>query len=126
MQELQPSEMYGIARKFNDQLMAYPVQTHSAIIEMVRIGRDHRNLMEQKAAADAENALRQRAVTVQEQNTKLAQEEMDRRRAAEMRGHVAGPELVQPAAVSQGDGAGELETVHEDELEDSGVGKTAE
>jgi hypothetical protein len=61
---------------------------------------------------------------VQEQNTKLAQEEMDRRRAAEMRGHVAGPELVQPAAGF--DGAGELETVDEDELEDSGVGKAAE
>jgi hypothetical protein len=71
LQEVDPDLMYGIAKKFNHEMMAFPMHTHSAIVEMVRCGMQHRNLAMAKADKDADDELRKRAVDIREQELQL-------------------------------------------------------
>lgn len=91
MPEINSNEMYGIAKKFNAEMESLPMYTHSAIVEMVRVGMQHRNLQLQAAEKARNEALQERAVRVQEQQTQLAVEESQRRTAALVQ---HGPELV--------------------------------
>ena len=75
-QELSSEEIYGIAKKINLQLEPFKLHTHSAIIEMVRVGLQHRQLdceRQNKTKMDDERA---RALTLQEQHTQLQMHEM--------------------------------------------------
>jgi hypothetical protein len=65
-QELSSSEMYGIAKRINNELEVLPMHTHSAICEMIRVGMQHRNLAMQAAANAENNARQERALAIQE------------------------------------------------------------
>lgn len=92
MQEPTAAEMYGIAKKFNEQMLDYPMHTHSAIVEMVRVGMQHRNLCEQADDRKRQSAMQERALQIQEQQVELARGEADRRDKARL----AGAELLNP------------------------------
>lgn len=72
VQQVTVEEMFGIAKKFALQLKAFPLETESAIVEMVRVSMQHRSLQEQKAHGLAEMALKERHVAMQEQQMQLA------------------------------------------------------
>jgi hypothetical protein len=72
MSEITSNEMYGIAKKFNAEMEALPMHTHSAIVEMVRVGMQHRNLQLQAADKARNEALQERAVRIQEQQVRIA------------------------------------------------------
>ncbi len=92
MQEIRSEEMYGIAKKFNQEMEALPMHTHSAIVEMVRVGMQHRNLKMQKEDKDKQDAMNERVVALQEQHMALARDEAERNAAREVL--EPGPELV--------------------------------
>jgi hypothetical protein len=52
MQEITSEVMYGIAKKFNKEMEAFPLHTHSAIVELVRVGMQHRSLAAQREEAE--------------------------------------------------------------------------
>lgn len=91
MQETDSDTMYGIAKKFNREMEALPIHTHSAIVEMIRVGMQHRNLALQKADQDRGKEMQERSLAIQEQQTELARAEYERRQAENLR---VGPELV--------------------------------
>ena len=91
MQEITASEMYGIAKKFNNEMEALPLHTHSAIVEMVRVGMQHRNLSMQAMDKARADALQERAMRAQEAQIELAREHHQRQDAASLHGM---PELV--------------------------------
>lgn len=91
MSEITSNEMYGIAKKFNAEMEALPMHTHSAIVEMVRVGMQHRNLQLQAEDRARNEALQERAVRIQEQQVQLAAEENQRRAAVAVK---HGPMLV--------------------------------
>ena len=95
MAEVTSEEMYGIAKKFNKDMEALPMHTHSAIVELIRVGMQHRILAMQKADKDRNDALQERAVEVQEQQIALAREESDRRNAAILAQQPAGSMVAQ-------------------------------
>lgn len=70
--------MYGIAKKFNKEMEDLPIYTHSAVVEMIRVGMQHRDLKMQaedrarKEAFHAEQAEQQR---LQNERAIKAQEE---------------------------------------------------
>lgn len=86
MEQVTPNEMYGIAKKFNEQLMAYPMHTHSAIVELVRCGMQHRNLQEQADDRDRQRAQQERMLDIQQQQVDIARAEQERRQALELAG----------------------------------------
>lgn len=72
-QQLSSNEMYGIAKKINNELEQFPMHTQSAIVEMVRVGMQHRNLAQQAELQAAQQAQQERMLKIQEQQTQLAQ-----------------------------------------------------
>lgn len=64
-------EMFGIAKKFALQLKDFPLETESAIVEMVRVSMQHRSLQEQKAHNLAEMALKERHIEMQQKQFDL-------------------------------------------------------
>lgn len=98
MQDLTPEEMYGIAKKFNAQLMNYPMHTHSAVMELARVGMQHRNLAEQKADRDNQIAMQERAMKLQEQQVELARAEQRKRDQLYTEAHADRMHLVPSAA----------------------------
>lgn len=81
MKEITSDEMYGIAKKFNQQMEELPMHTHSAIIELIRVGMQHRNLAMQKADKDRNDAMQQQALNNQTQQIELMKAEAARRAA---------------------------------------------
>lgn len=65
-QEISSAEMYGIAKRINNELEAFPMHTHSAICEMVRVGMQHRNLAMQDADRREANERQERTLRIQE------------------------------------------------------------
>jgi hypothetical protein len=82
--------MFGIAKKFNNEMEQFPLHTHSAICELIRVGMQHRNLamQAQKNAKDEEQ--RERALRIEEGNLRLIQEQERRTAAA----NLGGPQVV--------------------------------
>ncbi len=66
MREISPSEMYGVAKKFTLEMMELPIHTHLAIVEMVRVGIQHRNLGEQLEDRKKNEAIQARQPAMQE------------------------------------------------------------
>lgn len=77
-QEITSDEMYGIAKKFNRELEAFPMHTHSAICEMIRVGMQHRNLAMQAANQQEQKDQQDRVLKFQEHQMKMQQEAADR------------------------------------------------
>ena len=78
----------GSRRSSRSEMMELPIHTHSAIVEMVRVGIQHRNLGEQledrkknEAIQARQFAMQERGLAVQENQTALAMDEMHRRNA---------------------------------------------
>lgn len=78
MQELSPSELYGISKRIDAELEQLPMHTHSAIVEMVRVGMQHRNLAMQAAAQEAQKDQQERALQMQQQMLDAQQKQADR------------------------------------------------
>lgn len=89
MAELSSAEMFGIAKKVNQDLEALPLHTHSAIVEMIRVGMQHRQLAMQREDAEKKAAQEEHMIRMRQQQLDLATEEQ-RRTAA----HALRPELV--------------------------------
>lgn len=81
--------MYGIAKKFNQQMEQFPMHTHSAIVEMVRVGMQHRNLQMQREDKERADALHERQMKLAEQQMALAREHQEREAGKNLK-----PELV--------------------------------
>jgi hypothetical protein len=81
-QNLSSNEMYGIAKRINNELEEFPMHTHSAIVEMVRVGMQHRNLTMQADQNAKTAGLQERALKVQEQQTQLARMAQERESAS--------------------------------------------
>jgi hypothetical protein len=66
-QEMSASEMFGIGKRINAELEQFPMHTHSAIVEMVRVGMQHRNLAMQAAAQEAQKEMQEKQLAMQQQ-----------------------------------------------------------
>ena len=77
--------MYGIAKKFNQECEAFPMHTHSAIVEMVRVGMQHRNLKLQAEQNAKQAEQQERVLKVQEQQMELQKMAHQREAAAQIR-----------------------------------------
>ena len=84
LQEVDSDTMYGIAKKFNREMEAFPMHTHSAIVELVRVGMQHRSLAMAKADKDKNDELQERAVKTREQEVQLMQAHQARQDAANL------------------------------------------
>jgi hypothetical protein len=67
LQEISSSEMYGISKRINAELEAFPLHCHSAIVEMVRVGMQCRNLAMQHAAQEAQKEQQEKQLAMQQQ-----------------------------------------------------------
>ena len=83
-QEITSEEMYGIAKRVNRELEVFPMHTHSAICEMIRVGMQHRNLAMQDAVRREQADKQERALKMQETQMKMAQDAANRTSAAQM------------------------------------------
>lgn len=72
-QELTSAEMYGIAKRINTELEALPLHTHAAIVEMVTVGKAHRNLVLQHASKVAQEDQQERIIKIKEFEMEQAQ-----------------------------------------------------
>lgn len=73
MQEVTAEQMYGIAKKFNKEMEDFPLHSHSAIVELVRVGMQHRSLAVQRAEQEAQIARQEQALDLQRQQMEFAQ-----------------------------------------------------
>jgi len=64
-QEVSSSEMTGIAKKMNGDLEGLPLHTHLAIVEMVKVLADHRNLTMKVAFQKSQQEQQERALSQQ-------------------------------------------------------------
>jgi hypothetical protein len=71
VQQITTEEMFGIAKKFALQLKQFPMETESAIVEMIRVSMQHRNLQMQREQQLAEMELKNRHVAMQEKQIEL-------------------------------------------------------
>jgi hypothetical protein len=98
MKEITPDEMYGIAKKFNHEMDELPIETHSAIVELIRVGRDHRNIQMQRADAERreaeQKAAQERAYEMQQKQ--LAQNQAILEADRQRRLQTAPPEVLTP------------------------------
>lgn len=65
-QELSSSELFGIAKRINNELEALPLHTHAAIVQLVTVGRDHRNIAMQHANKVAQEEAQERIIKIKE------------------------------------------------------------
>jgi hypothetical protein len=65
-QEITSQELYGIAKRINSELEALPLHTHSAVVEMLTIGKDHRNLVLKSAQMNLQNDQQERIIRLKE------------------------------------------------------------
>ena len=80
-QQLTPDEMYGIAKKINRDLEQFPMHTHSAMVEMIRVGMQHRNLALQAAEQQHQKEQQERVLKIQEQQAALSRMAAERQAA---------------------------------------------
>lgn len=93
--ELSSAEMYGTAKKINNDLEQLPLHTHGAMIQLLNIAFEHRKL-----AMAREEKLRQDAL--QERQMKFQEEMMQRQREAAQRADAeALVKAAQPTQVPQ-------------------------
>jgi hypothetical protein len=78
MQELSSEELYGIAKRINKELEAFPMHTHSAILEMARVGMQHRNLAMQAQNNAEQKEQQDRVLAIQEHQVRMQREQADR------------------------------------------------
>lgn len=88
-QELSADEMYGISKKINRELEVFPLYTHSAIVQMVKVGVEHRNLAMQAANHHEQKAQQERVLAIQEHQIQMQKD-------AAQKQAVAGMALVPP------------------------------
>lgn len=88
-QELSSDEMYGIGKRINRELEAFPLHTHGAIMQMVTVGFQHRNEV-------MKHAHMQQQQDAQERILRIKEHEMDMQRQANEQNAAAalGPLLV--------------------------------
>jgi hypothetical protein len=84
-QQLSSDEMYGIAKKINRELEQFPMHTHSAIVEMVRVGMQHRNLGMQADVQAKQQEQQERMLKMQAQLAQLAQMAAQREAASRIK-----------------------------------------
>jgi len=86
-------ELYGIAKRINRELDGLQIHSHGAIVEMVKVGFEHRNMGLKKAFQDQQVAQQERALKMQEQQMALAKEAAAKRDAKALQPHLveAGP-----------------------------------
>lgn len=88
MKEVSSDEMYGIAKKFNHDMEQLKIEDHSAIVELVRVGRDLRNIKLQAADKEQQDAMRRQAMETQrkqlEQNEEILRVERERRQQKDL------------------------------------------
>ena len=65
-QEITSDELFGIAKKVNRELETLPLHTHSAIVNMITTGMQHRQLAMQAANQQEQMALKDRSLRIQE------------------------------------------------------------
>jgi ribonuclease HI len=71
VQQISVEEMFGIAKKFALQLKGFPMETESAIVEMIRVSMQHRNLQMQREQQESEMTLKAQHVKNQENMVEL-------------------------------------------------------
>lgn len=71
VQQITVEEMFGIAKKFALQLKQFPMETESAIVEMVRVSMQHRNLQMQRQQQETENDQRAQTNALREKQLTL-------------------------------------------------------
>ena len=81
-QEIPSNELFGIAKRINSELEALPLHTHAAIVQMVTVGKDHRNLALQRAHQQEQQDQQERIIRIKEAEMQHAQAEQTRRDAA--------------------------------------------
>lgn len=91
LQEITSDEIFGIAKKFNRELDALPMHTHSAICEMVRVGMQHRNLAMQDADRREKADREERVLKIQEYQIEQHKKTQDAAIAATMTGEQPPP-----------------------------------
>lgn len=90
-QEISSEEVFGIAKRINKELEAFPIYTHSAIVELVTVGKDHRNLVLKAAEMNFRNDQQERIIRLKEFEMQAEQKRQDAAVAQQM-----GPALVAP------------------------------
>lgn len=73
-QELSSEEMYGISKRINKELEIFPLHTHSAICEMVKVGLQHRQLAGQIAHQQAKQEQENRILAIREHEMQQQQD----------------------------------------------------
>jgi hypothetical protein len=99
-QQLSSDEMYGIAKKINRELEQFPMHTHSAIVEMVRVGMQHRNLGMQADVQAKQQEQQERMLKMQEQQQQAQLAQMAAQREAASRIKLVG-KTDEPAAAAE-------------------------
>lgn len=69
--------MYGISKKINEELEIFPLHTHSAICEMVKVGLQHRQLAGQIAHQQGQQEQQDRVLKLREHEMKMEQDRAD-------------------------------------------------
>jgi hypothetical protein len=73
-QEITNDEMYGITKKISRELEALPLHTHHAIVELLKVGKDHRNLAMQFANQQEQKTQQERVLAIQEAQIQMQKE----------------------------------------------------
>lgn len=96
LQQISTEEMFGIAKKFALQLKSFPMETESAIVEMVRVSMQHRNLQMQREQQQAEMDNRQRETAMREQQLELMRMAQQRQDSSLVATGVRVPQAARP------------------------------
>ncbi len=92
---LSSAELFGMSKRINNELEELPIQTHSALLQMLNVGLQHRNLCEQRKEKLRQDAMQQQALDNQ---SKAIQLEQDRRNQA---ADEAAVQAIKPHLVTQ-------------------------
>lgn len=84
-QEISSAEIFGIAKKWATEMQGLPLHTHSAIVEMVKVDMQHRQLAMQKAHQKAQEDQQERILRIKESEMERAQQAQSEKDAAAMR-----------------------------------------
>ncbi len=72
-QEISSEEMFGISKRINKELEVLPLHTHLAIIQMVKVGSEHRNKAMEFAHMTQQNDQQERIIRLKEYEMQQAQ-----------------------------------------------------
>lgn len=88
---LTSAELFGMSKRINNELEELPIQTHSALLQLLNVALQHRNLCEQRKEKLAQDARQQQALDNQSAMVKMQQQQMERQeqeKAAEIKPHL--------------------------------------